>query len=149
MYDLFHTYYEIKILSPSCLINHPPFYLFSLVTKIATSERSCVFWDFVIQAWSTNGCKVSTDDSKDDATICHCEHLTNFAVIFDFTGDAIVDYLWLDIVTYIVLSISIILLVVTQIVSHNYQRLVLAITYSKEKGLIKILLCRCTFRDHF
>ena len=64
--------------------------------------------------------------------------MTNFAVIFDFTGDAIVDYLWLDIVTYIVLSISIILLVVTQIVSHNYQRLVLAITYSKEKGLIKI-----------
>ena len=65
--------------------------------------------------------------------------MTNFAVIFDFTGDAIVDYLWLDIVTYIVLSISIILLVVTQIVSHNYQRLVLAITYSMEKDLIIFL----------
>ena len=51
---------------------------------------------------------------------------THFAVIFDFTGDAILDYLWLEIVTYIVLSISIILLVVTQIVAHNYQRLVLA-----------------------
>ena len=73
--------------------------------------------------------------------------MTNFAVIFDFTGDAIVDYLWLEIVTYIVLSISIILLVVTQIVSHNYQRLVLAITYSKEKGLIKIL--DVFLDDHF
>ena len=114
-----------------------PICMYFLITKIATSERSCAFWDFVIQAWSTKGCKVSTDDSKDDATVCHCEHLTNFAVIFDFTGDAIVDYLWLDIVTYIVLSISIILLVVTQIVSHNYQRLVIAIIYSKEKGLIK------------
>ena len=103
--------------------------MYFLITKIATSDRSCAFWDFVIQGWSTNGCKVSTDDSKDDATVCHCEHLTNFAVIFDFTGDAIVDYFWLNIATYIVLSISIILLVVTQIVAHNYQRLVSSSIY--------------------
>ena len=110
------------------------------------SERSCAFWDFTIQSWSTEGCKVSTEDSKDDATVCHCDHLTNFAVIFDFTGDAIVDYLWLNIVTYIVLSISIILLIVTQIVAHNYQRLVLTRTYLKNNGLIKI----CVYLDdHF
>ena len=119
--------------------------MYFLITKIATSERACVFWDFVIQAWSTKGCKVSTDDSKDDATVCHCEHLTNFAVIFDFTGDAIVDYLWLNIVTYIVLSISIILLIVTQIVAHNYQRLVLTRTYLKNNGLI---IC-VYLDDHF
>ena len=99
------------------------------ITKIAALERSCVYWDFSIQSWSTEGCKVSPEDSQDDLTVCHCEHLTNFAVIFDFTGDAIVDYLWLDIATYIVLSISIILLVVTQIVAHNYQRLVSACMY--------------------
>lgn len=120
--------------------------MYFLITKIATSGRACVFWDFAIQAWSTKGCKVSTDESKDDATVCHCEHLTNFAVIFDFTGDAIVDYLWLNIVTYIVLSISIILLIVTQIVAHNYQRLVLASTYLTDNDLI---ICTCIFRLSF
>ena len=32
-------------------------------------------------------------------TVCYCEHLTNFALIFDFTGTAEVgeDYAWLDI----------------------------------------------------
>ena len=99
------------------------------ITKIAASERSCVFWDFSTQSWSTKGCEVSPNDSQDDLTVCHCEHLTNFAVIFDFTGDAIVDYFWLNIATYIVLSISIILLVVTQIVAHNYQRLVSSSIY--------------------
>ena len=99
------------------------------ITKIAASERSCVFWDFSTQSWSTKGCEVSPNDSQNDLTVCHCEHLTNFAVIFDFTGDAIVDYFWLNIATYIVLSISIILLVVTQIVAHNYQRLVSSSIY--------------------
>ena len=99
--------------------------MYFLIIKIAALERACVFWDFSIQSWSTKGCKVSPEDSLDDSTVCHCEHLTNFAVIFDFTGDAIVDYLWLNIATYVVLSISIILLIVTQLVAHNYQRLVL------------------------
>ena len=120
--------------------------MFFLITKIAALERSCVFWDFSIQSWSTEGCKVSPEDSQDDSTVCHCEHLTNFAVIFDFTGDAIVDHLWLDIATYIVLSISIVLLVVTQIVAHNYQRLVLASTYLTNNGWI---ICTCIFRRSF
>jgi len=64
--------------------------------------------------------------SADDQTVCYCEHLTNFALLFDFTGTADVgdDYAWLDIVTYVVLSISIILLVFTQLVAHFCQRYV-------------------------
>ena len=64
------------------------------------------------------------DLSVDDRTVCYCEHLTNFALLFDFTGTADVgdDYAWLDILTYIVLSISIISLILTQVVAHFCQR---------------------------
>ena len=88
------------------------------------SFRECVFWDFENFSWSSEGCNVSLDLSVGDKTVCYCEHLTNFALLFDFTGTVDVgdDYAWLEILTYVVLSISIILLVLTQLVAHFCQR---------------------------
>ena len=45
--------------------------------------RRCVFWDFALRdgkgGWSTEGCMLnSTDDGR---VTCHCDHLTNFAVL--------------------------------------------------------------------
>ena len=86
--------------------------------------RSCTYWNFTSLSWSNYGCEVSPESSNAETTVCRCNHLTNFALIFDFTGTVdpgdVND--WLNIVTYIVLSISIALLIVTQIVSHNHQR---------------------------
>ena len=92
--------------------------------QVEISKRSCVFWDFSQLSWSTYGCEVSLESSDSAKTVCHCTHLTNFALIFDFTGtvDPGNGSDWLNIVTYVVLTISIALLIVTQLVSHNYQR---------------------------
>ena len=92
--------------------------------KVEACYRNCVFWDFSNLSWSLEGCYVSLDLSEDDKTVCYCEHLTNFALLFDFTGVADVgdNYAWLDIVTYAILSVSIVLLIITQLVTHIYQR---------------------------
>ena len=43
----------------------------------------CVFWDFNADNdrgdWSSNGCDLA--EQVDDEIICHCNHLTNFAVL--------------------------------------------------------------------
>ena len=67
---------------------------------------------------------VSLELSANHKTVCYCNHLTNFALIFDFTGTAHMadDNIALDITTYVILTISIILLILTQIVAHIYQR---------------------------
>ena len=40
---------------------------------------SCSFWDFEGKMWSTQGCSVLYINSSH--TSCHCNHLTNFAVL--------------------------------------------------------------------
>ncbi|XP_035692191.1 adhesion G-protein coupled receptor G2-like [Branchiostoma floridae] len=53
--------------------------------KMKGRTPTCVFWDFDAAggagAWSTEGCWVH--QTVDDVTECHCNHLTNFALIMD------------------------------------------------------------------
>ncbi|CAH1230541.1 ADGRG2 [Branchiostoma lanceolatum] len=53
--------------------------------KMKGRTPKCVFWDFGAAggagAWSTEGCWVH--QTVDDVTECHCNHLTNFALIMD------------------------------------------------------------------
>ncbi|XP_072033272.1 uncharacterized protein [Amphiura filiformis] len=46
----------------------------------------CVFWDFEFNdgngGWSTKGCRANR--TNDDTVTCHCDHLTNFAVLATF-----------------------------------------------------------------
>lgn len=44
-----------------------------------TEILRCVSWDFSLQKWTTQGCMTST--GSDGVVLCHCNHLTNFAVI--------------------------------------------------------------------
>ena len=39
----------------------------------------CVFWDFDLQDWSEKGCQLAK--YLKSRVICHCNHLTNFAVL--------------------------------------------------------------------
>ena len=46
---------------------------------IATGSEKCVSWNFILQNWTTQGCMTTT--GSDGVVFCHCNHLTNFAVI--------------------------------------------------------------------
>lgn len=46
----------------------------------------CVFWDFDQLMWSTDGCHVIEHLSSRSQTTCECDHLTNFAVLFDISN---------------------------------------------------------------
>ena len=50
----------------------------------------CAFWDFNVADWNTSGCAlanvISTNASGNISTevTCHCNHLTNFAVLLSY-----------------------------------------------------------------
>ncbi|XP_035659305.1 adhesion G-protein coupled receptor G2-like [Branchiostoma floridae] len=51
-------------------------------------DRECVYWDFKLNddkgGWSSEGCNVYY--AADTHTVCHCNHLTNFALLMDVYG---------------------------------------------------------------
>ncbi|XP_066937257.1 adhesion G protein-coupled receptor L2-like [Macrobrachium rosenbergii] len=49
--------------------------------KYVLGRRACAWWDGVSHAWATDGCHLV--ESNDDFSVCHCEHLTNIAVVMD------------------------------------------------------------------
>ena len=50
------------------------------------ASRYCVFWDYDQQHWSEEGCQVDWDRSSMLETVCQCDHLTNFGLLFDING---------------------------------------------------------------
>eukprot|EP00094_Tigriopus_californicus_P003179 TCALIF_03060-PA protein Name:"Similar to LPHN3 Latrophilin-3 (Homo sapiens)" AED:0.38 eAED:0.40 QI:0/0.16/0/0.57/0.83/0.71/7/0/1072 len=47
----------------------------------------CVYWNFETGSWSSDGCWLDRRQSTGKTTVCQCEHLTNFAILFG-GGDA-------------------------------------------------------------
>ncbi|XP_072029050.1 uncharacterized protein [Amphiura filiformis] len=51
----------------------------------------CVYWDFKLDEgrgdWSNEGCYLALNNTA-NRTICYCDHLTSFAVLMDFRGQA-------------------------------------------------------------
>lgn len=79
------------------------------------SNPRCVFWDYTVNQWSQQGCRLASTNLTH--TQCLCDHLTNFAVLMDVhavqlsTSDA-----WaLELITYTGCSISIVCLVLALI----------------------------------
>ena len=50
------------------------------------AARYCVFWNYSLQAWSGEGCSVDWANSSLVQTVCRCNHLTNFGLLFDING---------------------------------------------------------------
>ncbi|PIK44969.1 putative G-protein coupled receptor [Apostichopus japonicus] len=97
--------------------------------RTISRTTSCVFWDFHenngVGDWSEEGCKYA--GATDDSVACECDHLTNFAVLMDYTDE--VEEMseaytaFLDILTKIGCTVSIIGLIVTLVIFAIFKRL--------------------------
>ncbi|CAG2103283.1 unnamed protein product, partial [Medioppia subpectinata] len=55
--------------------------------RLVLGDRvECVFWDFTLNKWSSEGCRLIERDSNRETTVCECNHLTNFAALMDTSG---------------------------------------------------------------
>ncbi|CAH1243682.1 ADGRL2 [Branchiostoma lanceolatum] len=74
---------------------------------------TCSFWNFSNGgSWSSKGC-TKTKESNETHTICECDHLTNFAILMDISGQGFTeaDRFALSIITWVGCIISIVCLV--------------------------------------
>ena len=49
------------------------------VEDVSRMKSSCVYWDYVSNQWSEDGCRLVNGNTTH--TICSCNHLTNFALL--------------------------------------------------------------------
>ena len=49
--------------------------------QVTGKNADCVFWDFEISDWSQEGCQLMAESIDTRRATCHCNHLTNFAVL--------------------------------------------------------------------
>ncbi|XP_076244936.1 latrophilin Cirl [Calliopsis andreniformis] len=75
------------------------------------TNPTCVFWDYILSAWSEEGCQMRK--TNETHTVCECNHLTNFAVLMDVHAVRldIAHQVALQIITYIGCIISVVCLV--------------------------------------
>ncbi|CAK9800214.1 Latrophilin Cirl [Anthophora plagiata] len=75
------------------------------------TNPTCVFWDYILSAWSAEGCEIRK--TNETHTVCECNHLTNFAVLMDVHAIRldIAHQVALQIITYIGCIISVVCLV--------------------------------------
>lgn len=87
------------------------------------TNPSCVFWDYSMNTWSNEGCKV--EYSNRTHTTCQCNHLTNFAILMDVQAILlpIPHQIALQIITYVGCIISIICLVLAVITFQIFRGL--------------------------
>ena len=78
-------------------------------------SRSCVWWDESLMTWSGSGCSLSLEETNDTVTVCYCDHLTNFGIMFDYMGEAEPGDPVLSILSWILLIVSSIAIIITQI----------------------------------
>ena len=78
-------------------------------------QRSCVWWDESLLNWSGSGCSLSLEETTDQVTVCYCDHLTNFGIMFDYIGEAEPGDTVLSILSRILLIISSAAVLITQV----------------------------------
>nr|XP_039266397.1 uncharacterized protein LOC120341889 [Styela clava] len=75
----------------------------------------CVFYDFMLQDWSDEGCTFDTEKWKEfDVYECSCTHFTSFALLLRITK--VLDDFSTDYYSIVLCSISVVCLVITVII---------------------------------
>ena len=76
------------------------------------SNPTCSFWDYTVNMWSEDGCRVTFTNRSH--TLCECEHLTSFAVLADVSATPAEDTdQALRIVVYVGCAVALLCLSVT------------------------------------
>ncbi|XP_053566976.1 adhesion G-protein coupled receptor F3 [Bombina bombina] len=111
-----NTYLASDIMTKVILLNNNKYssaYInmtFKCTSGLCDQTAICVFWDFLLNKWSSEGC---TTQVQNGVTQCFCSHLTSFSVLMsssipeDTMNDKVLDY-----ITKIGLGISILSLVI-------------------------------------
>ena len=94
-------------------INIKKVFSFVLITFQEENENNtlnnfqCVFWDFDLENghgdWSNEGCML-VETTESDRRVCHCDHLTSFAVLIVSYLISIKKLLLKDVVFTLVIS---------------------------------------------
>lgn len=81
----------------------------------------CVFWNFLRQKWSDEGCSFAWRESNRTTTVCRCNHLTNFAALLDVRGREDNDRIK-STLTYIFCGLSIFCFCISILISYRMSR---------------------------
>nr|XP_032524919.1 latrophilin Cirl isoform X1 [Danaus plexippus plexippus] len=96
----------------------------------------CVFWDYTLHGWSSEGCHVEWSNTTH--TGCACSHLTNFAVLMDVRGVVPLSHeLPLRLITMVGCGVSSVALIAAIAVFHCVRNM------KSERVLIHKHLCFC------
>lgn len=102
-------------------------------TDLDKTNVSCVFWNFTLRSWSSEGC--NTTKVNGHVTRCECDHLTNFAILMrpyrEETEDAI-----LSLISLIGCSITVVLSTITFFIFMILWRYI-----KNDQNLVLIHLC--------
>ncbi|XP_050445380.1 latrophilin Cirl-like isoform X2 [Cataglyphis hispanica] len=111
-------------------------YFRHLVVENVTNP-TCVFWDYILSAWSDEGCQIQK--TNDTHTVCECNHLTNFAVLMDVHAIRldIAHQVALQIITYIGCIISVVCLILAILTFQLFRGL------KSDRTTIHKNLCMC------
>ncbi|XP_073667585.1 adhesion G-protein coupled receptor F1-like [Paramisgurnus dabryanus] len=80
-------------------------------TNTSLKNPQCVFWNFSLDRWDSNGCKVKRFENK--TVTCECDHTTSFSILM---SPFAIDNLALAYITYIGVAISLASLILCLII---------------------------------
>ncbi|XP_050356968.1 latrophilin Cirl isoform X2 [Nymphalis io] len=101
------------------------------------TNPSCVFWDYTLHGWSSEGCQVEWSNASH--TGCACSHLTNFAILMDVHGVSLgaTHEMALRLLTFIGCAISAVALLAAILVFQCFRNM------KSDRVLIHKNLCVC------
>ncbi|XP_029922246.1 adhesion G-protein coupled receptor G7 [Myripristis murdjan] len=100
-------------------------------------DYACVFWDYSVNDWSTQGCVKGRE--SDGLLQCFCNHTTNFAALMSFRED----YKYaeaLNIISTVGLSLSVVGLIIT--IAHQVREGFKARSFERKNvTLVQVSIC--------
>uniref|UniRef100_F1KS60 Latrophilin-1 n=1 Tax=Ascaris suum TaxID=6253 RepID=F1KS60_ASCSU len=101
-------------------LKHPVILTFRTKSWSNLTSPTCVWWNSTRLSWSSNGCSLELHNTTH--TVCHCDHLTHFAVLMDvYDHELPVEHnVMLTFITYAGCSLSVICLLLSLFAFHCF-----------------------------